>query len=51
MNFNSFPFIFIFLPACLLAFYLAPVRLRLPVLFLFSMTFYTASGLAPGALV
>lgn len=51
MNFNSFPFIFIFLPACLLAFYLAPVRLRLPVLFLFSMTFYTASGLIPGALL
>ena len=51
MNFNSVSFIFVFVPACLLVFYLAPPRLRLPVLFLFSMVFYTASGIIPGLLL
>ena len=51
MNFNSISFIFIFVPACLMAFYLAPPRLRLPVLFLFSMIFYGASGITPGLLL
>ncbi|MBT06607.1 MAG: hypothetical protein CMM32_06800 [Rhodospirillaceae bacterium] len=51
MNFNSISFIFIFIPACLLIFYLASPRLRLPVLFLFSMVFYGASGISPGLLL
>lgn len=51
MNFNSTSFILIFVPACLLVFYSAPPRLRLPVLFLFSFIFYFASGVVPGLLL
>ena len=51
MNFNSIHFIFIFLPVCLSVFYAVPPRLRLPTLLIFSMIFYTASGIGPGILL
>ena len=51
MNFNTVEFVLIFLPATLAAFYLAPVRLRIPVLLLASLVFYGASGLLPLSLL
>jgi alginate O-acetyltransferase complex protein AlgI len=44
MNFNTVEFAFIYLPIVLLAFYLAPMRLRLPLLAVASMVFYGFSG-------
>ena len=41
MVFSSIPFLFVFLPLFLLAFYLMPPRLRKGVLFLGSVAFYT----------
>lgn len=47
MLFNSISFLFFFLPAVLLAFHLAPPFLRLPILLLASLVFYSVSGLVP----
>lgn len=47
MNFNTLEFIFVYLPAVLIIFYLAPTRVRLLVLAVASMVFYGASGLIP----
>lgn len=51
MNFNTLPFLLVFLPACLVIFYTVPVRFRLHVLFGFSLLFYGVSGLLPLALL
>lgn len=51
MNFNTLPFLLVFLPACVAAFYLVPCRFRLHVLLAFSLVFYGASGLLPLALL
>lgn len=45
MNFNSLEFLVLFLPATLLAFYAAPMRLRLWVIAGSSLFFYGVSGL------
>lgn len=45
MNFNSLEFLALFLPATLLAFYAAPMRLRLWVIAGASLLFYGVSGL------
>ena len=39
MNFNTVEFLFFFLPATLVVFYVVPVRLRLAVLFAASLIF------------
>jgi len=44
MLFNSIEFIFLFLPFFLVIFYIAPIKLRLAVIFLFSLVFYSAEG-------
>lgn len=40
MVFSSIPFLFIFLPICLLLYYLVPWKLKNPVLLVFSLIFY-----------
>jgi len=47
MNFNTIEFLFFFLPATVIAFYIVPVRMRIYVLFLTSLVFYGASGMFP----
>ena len=44
MNFNSLEFLILFLPVTLVAFYAAPMRLRLWVLVVASLVFYGVSG-------
>ena len=40
MVFSSILFMFIYLPAVLLLYYIAPVKWRNPILFVFNMIFY-----------
>jgi alginate O-acetyltransferase complex protein AlgI len=47
LNYNTYPFILLFLPACLAAFYCAAPRYRLFVLLTSSLIFYGVSGLLP----
>jgi alginate O-acetyltransferase complex protein AlgI len=51
MNFNSFQFLLIFLPAVLVIFYSVPSSCRVLVLVLASLVFYSTSGLLPVSLL
>jgi len=51
MNFNTVPFLFLFLPIVLLVFYNVPIWFRTAVLAVGSIIFYAVSGLVPAGLL
>ena len=50
MGFNTLPFVFVFLPLFLAAFYLVPARWRAGLLCLGSLVFYVIGALAASAI-